>query len=753
MLAALSLVAGVLTAIAVLPVVGVAGIAARDAAKTFDNLPVAGLGQVPSRSEIYDSSGHLLAYYEPGYPTPIYRVPVTFNQIAPVMRRAIVAIEDARFWLHGALDIRGTVRAIVLDLSGQAVQGGSDLAQQYVKNACILTAKTMWQKNQCYSHTLTRKITELRIAANVEHEMTKQQLLTAYLNVAYFENQAYGIQVASQLYFSTTARNLTLPEAAMLAGLVENPSQYDPVANPSAAWQRRNVVLEQMAKVGYISQATANQAVKTRLGLHLSSVPLQTGCTSPTPQVKMAAFFCDYVLSVMAKDKQYRKAYSQLTTVGGLKIYTTLNVQDQRAADEAVNYVLPDHNDYANPNRDVDTEAMVQPGTGYIRAIAVNRTYGFGPGQDSIDYAVNTPYNGGVGVQTGSSSKLFTLVTALKDGLPFGFSLRVHDGEFAGPLYSCSRQYVPPWQVHNSDGDENGDIPLYYGTVASINAFYASLEAKVGLCNVVKTAISMGMTRANGNSLLSWIGKPGPNNPNIPADLDGSFTLGSINVSPLNMAGAYATVASGGIYCHPIAISSITDARGNNLPVESARCHRVMPQGVASAANYVLEGVLQTGTAAGRGINRPAAGKTGTANSGYYAAFAGYTPTLVGYVSVFNPTDPTTIQYNGQPGAMLGCPEATYRAFPGDYVTCPGQMFGDDAPGSTWEFSFLRADLGKALNFGAVPGYFFSLGGGTAPPPPPAPTKSPGGGKGGGPGGGNGGGPGGNGGGPGGGGH
>ena len=732
MLAVLALVAGVLTAIAALPVVGIAGIAARDAARTFNDEPVKGLGQVPSRSELLDSRGRLLAYYYPGYPRPIYRVPVKYGQIAPVMRQAIVSIEDARFWKHGALDLHGTFRAISLDLSGQAVQGGSDLAQQYVKNACILTAKSQKQENECYSHTLARKITELRIAADVEQEMTKEELITAYLNAAYFANQAYGIQVASQVYFSTSAKQLTLPEAAMLAGMVEDPSRYDPVDNQKQALRRRGTVLAQMAKLGYITHAQAMQAMQAPIGLKLSSVPLQTGCTSQVHRVEQAAFFCDYVLSVMSKDPAYAKAYDELTTVGGMKIYTTLSVKDQRAANQAVNYVLP-NNDYANPNHDVDTEAMVQPGTGYIRAIAVNRHYGFGAHEDSIDYAVNTPYHGGAGVQTGSSSKLFTLVTALKQGIPFGYALKVHNLENAGPFYSCKHKYILPFQVHNSDGGENGDIPLYFGTVASINAFYVSLEAKVGLCNVVKTAISMGVKRADGKSLLSWIGKPGPHNPNIPADEQASFTLGSVNVSPMSMAGAYATVASGGIYCHPIAISKVLDTAGKRLPIESAKCHRVLSKGVANAANYVLSGVLtaEGATADGRSIGRPAAAKTGTANSGYYAAFAGYTPTLVGYVSTFNPTDPTTIKYDGTPGAMLNCPEATYRAYPGGYVTCPFQMFGDDAPGSTWEYSFLRASLGKPLAFGPVPANYFSEGDGTAPPPPPKkPTKPTGGGGG-----------------------
>jgi len=728
-LAALSLVAGVLAAVALLPVVGVAGIATRDAAKTFNNLPVQGLGLVPSRSELLDARGHLLAYYYPGRRNnPIYRVPVKFNQIAPVMRNAIVAIEDARFWQHGALDLRGTLRAIFLDLGGQAVQGGSDLAQQYVKNACILTAQTKAQQNDCISHTLARKLTELRIASVVEHKMTKAQLLTAYLNAAYFENSAYGIQVAAQRYFDTSAKNLTLTQSALLAGLVENPAGYDPLTDPSAARARRAVVLQQMAKFGYISQATANRASKTPLGLKVSTVPLQTGCISP--QVRKAAYFCDYVLAVMAHDKAYSKAYSELSTTGGLKIYTTVRMKDQRAADRAVFYVLP-HNETANPNHDVDVEVMVQPGTGYIRAIAINRTYGFGPGQSSVDYAVNTQYHGGAGVQTGSSSKLFTLVTALKQGYPFGYTLKVHNNMFAGPYTSCSGQTVLPFQVHNSDGGENGTIPLLFGTVASINAFYASLEAKVGLCNVVKTAASMGLERADGVSLLHW----DPNLPKgsrAPADHFSSFTLGSVNVSPMGMAGAYATIASGGIYCRPIPITQIVGPGGRQLPTESAGCHRVLSQGVAAAANYVLSGVLVSGTAAGRGIGRPAAAKTGTANSGYYAAFAGYTPTLVGYVSVFNPVDPTTIHYDGKPGAMLNCPEATYRAFPGGYVTCAGQMFGDMAPGSTWELSFMHAALGQPLAFGPVPGNYFSLGSGASPPPPPKKPKGKGGGKGGG---------------------
>ena len=736
LLAALSVGAGLLSAAVALPVAGVAGVAIRDASKTFNDLPVAGLGQVPSKTQILDSSGQVIATY---YPRDIFRDPVKWNQIAPVMRNSIVAIEDYRFWQHGAFDLHGTLRAFFSTLSGHQVQGGSDLAQQYVKNACILTAKTAKDAQACTAFSPARKITELRIAANVEREMTKPQLLTAYLNVAYFDHQAYGIKVASEYYFSVPPSKLSLTQAALLAGMVESPTQYDPVANPQNARDRRAQVLLAMARHGYISRATANQAIKSPLGLHLSSVPEQTGCTSTS--VKDTAFFCDYVMSVMKNNPAYKKAYAEMQGAGGLKIYTTLSAQNERAATNAVNYVVPAKKPYYNPGYNADAEVLIQPGTGFVRAIAVDRPYGYGRGQTSVDYAVDTAYDGGAGVQTGSSSKLFTLVTALKQGYQFGYHLDVTKGGMTvGPFTNCHGGYVPAFAVRNADGNEGGTIPLNFGTTASINAFYVDLEMHVGLCNVVKTAVSMGVHRADGKSLLR------PDGGQISADNLASFTLGSVNVSPMTMAAAYATVADRGVYCRPIAISKITDLSGHNLPVESAACHRVMKRGVADAANYILRGVLTNpgATAAGRSIGRPAAAKTGTANGGYYAAFAGYTPTLVSYVSVFNPLNPTTS------GAMIGY-RADFRQYPGGYLGGSGQMFGDDAPGATWEYTFTHAYLGRALDFVAPPAYYFGLGTGAAPPPPPKPKPKPkpggGGGKGGGGngGGGNGGGGGGNG--------
>jgi membrane peptidoglycan carboxypeptidase len=707
-LAAVTVGAGLLSTAATLPVLGAAGVVISDASRTFNDMPVAGLGQVPSKSELLDASGNVLATY---YPRDIFRDPVHWNQIAPVMRNAVVAIEDYRFWQHGAFDLHGTLRALTATFSGGNVQGGSDIAQQYVKNACVLTAMTAAAQLDCSAHSVLRKLRELRIAVDVMHQMTRPQLLVAYLNAAFFGNQAYGIKVASEVYFQVPPSQLTLTQAALLAGIVNSPTYDNPLAYPQHALARRTEVLNSMAAHGYISLATANKAISQPLGLHPSAAPVNTGCTA----AGQAGFFCDYVMHVMQQDPAYAAAFHELTTVGGLKIYTTMDPRYQQAASNAVNYVLPASNNYYNPNRDVDTEVLIQPGTGYIRAIAVNRPFGYKPaqGQDSIDYAVNSQYNGGAGVQTGSSSKIFTLLTALKQGFPFGFSMHVVSPANMQPYYNCAGGYVPPFAVSNAEGPGRGIFTLYNGTTASINVFYAKLESKVGLCNVVKTAASLGVTRADGTSLL--LRDPHlPASNNLSADNYPSFTLGSIYVSPMSMAAAYATVAARGIYCQPLAITAITDAQGKRLPIERNNCHRVLSTAVADAANFVLQGVLTSGTAAGRTIGIPAAAKTGTANGGYYAAFAGYTPLLTGYVSVFNPYYPTGI------GAMInGSPHTCYREINTNYPSCPGQMFGDNAPGATWEVTFLHLHL-RAVSFVAPPfSPFFSMGNGFNSPRPP----------------------------------
>lgn len=710
-----SVVGGGLVAALALPAVGAVGVGVRNAARKFNTMATPELGRLPVRSEILDRKGGLLAYYDP---RGIDRVPVSFSQIAPVMREAIVAIEDSRYYQHGAIDFKGTMRALINDLQHKPIQGGSTLAQQYVKNVLILSSPNPRKEFASAAvDTVGRKIRELRMAVRVEHTMTKNQVLAGYLNAAYYGNNAYGVEVAAKRYFSVPAAKLTLPQGALLAGLVENPARYNPLAHPKTAVERRNTVLARMAQVGDITAAQAAAAEKAPLGLRPSGA--QSGCTSKSAQY--AAYFCDYVLAVMRHDPALKKAYKRLNGIGGLKIYTTLDPADQNAAQHAVDYEVPPPPSSVNPGKNADTEVLIQPGTGKVRAIAIDRPYGTGKNQNSVDYAVGPQYDGGEGFQIGSSGKVYTLVTALKEGIPFGYAKKVHGTAVVSGFRNCqgapagvdAKTHVPgQWSLTNDQSELNtATYTLYTATEESINTFFAPLEKKVGLCNTVKTAASMGLTWPDGTSLL----KKNPATGKPSADNDPSFTLGADNVTPMSVAAADATLPARGIYCHPVAITKITTVQGKKLPVESAHCHRVLPQSIADAANYVLQSDLTGGTATQDQIGRPAASKTGTADQYKSAFFVGYTPGLLGTVWVGNPNALTS---------MTGS-AACYRG------GCVGAMYGSQAPGNTWQQTFLHAKLASPpLNFVSVPpsSPLFDKGSGkhapkptTSPSPPPSP--------------------------------
>jgi membrane peptidoglycan carboxypeptidase len=763
-------IGGVLAAAMVLPIVAATGVLVRNEADKFTTLSLTAQG-LPQRSEILDASGHLLAYvYSVDVPYSGVkggvvqyfgwdRQPVTYQQITPSMTNALVAIEDSRYWQHGAIDLRGTIRAAVNDLQHKPVQGGSTIAQQYVKNVLLLRAEmadNTQQEQSADADTLNRKLNELRMAVAAEHQQSKQEILAGYLNDAYYGYNAYGIETAAETYFGTTASKLTVTQAATLAGIVENPTEYDPILHPGVSLERRNTVLARMASTDN-GLTAAQAALDEAKPLGLKGSEPESGCEASS--VGTAGFFCQYVEEVFLHDPAYGKtpmARAKLLSTGGLQIYTTLNQQDQQAANDAVNYVVPASSSFYNPGHNADAEAMVEPGTGQIEAIAEDRPYGTNSGQTEIDYAVNTEYGGSSGVQTGSSSKLFTLITALNQGVPFGYTQTVPGSTTLTGYTNC--QGAPAgyyngapgaYNVTNAEGKGKSTDSLYTGTTNSINVFYAELEKKVGLCNVVHTAVNLGMTRADGTSLLSADGGQAS------ADNYPSFTLGSVNVAPLSMAAAYATVAARGMYCSPVAINKIVTGTGtgtgtgSTMAVPSANCHRAISSDVADAVNYILQGVLTTGTAGQIGglVGREAAAKTGTSNVANndgtpYAAFAGYTPNLVGYVSVFNPESPTVDTMGGE--------SSCYRLESG-IQSCPGEMFGANAPGSTWHMSFDHADLGPVTSFVPVApdSPFNSLGNGQVVVQPKSPTKghggggNGGGGNGGGHGGGNGGNPGG----------
>lgn len=740
----MAVLGGVLVAAMALPVVAASGILVRNTSDSFTTLSVNG-SSLPQRSAIYDAGGHLMTYVygvdlgkNMKY-SGVNRQPVSYNQISPSMLVAIVAIEDDRFWAHGALDVKGTLRALVNDLEHKPIQGGSTLEQQYVKNVLILQALDDPSAQQAATaDTVSRKIDQLRMAVQVAHSMSKEEILAGYLNDSYYGSGAWGIEAAAETYFNTTAAKLNMAQAATLAGIVENPSLYDPLTNPTTSLERRNTVLARITQTNPAKLAAADAARLEQQKLVLHPGTVQSGCTAD--MVKDKAFFCDYVMHTLLLDKQLgstTQARAKLLATGGLKVYTTISEKDQAAATKAVNWVLPSKSKTYNPAHNAATEVLIQPGTGKVLAIAEDRPYGTGPGETEVDYAANSQYGGSpYGVQTGSSSKLFTLITALGQGVPFGFQMTVPGNDTVTGYTDCQGRPTSPFKVSNAEGPGTSTDSLYTGTTQSINVFFAHLEQKVGLCDTVKTAVNLGVTRADGTSLLK------PDGGQLAADDVPSFTLGVIPVSPMSMAAAYAVPASNGVYCKPVVLTKIVDNAGKSLPVPSAGCHQAIPVQVAQAVNYILQGVLTNGTAAGMGLaNYPAAGKTGTSNvengnGTPYAAFAGYTTSLVGYVSVFNPYNPTKY-------TMTGYSACYQLEFGGQ--DCPGEMFGANAPASTWHMTFDHANLSGSGNFQPVPqdSSLWSQGDGQTVKQPKKPGKGGHGGDNGGGGGGNGGGPGG----------
>ncbi|GAA2933671.1 hypothetical protein GCM10020221_31790 [Streptomyces thioluteus] len=377
---ATALLAGLLAAGAALPVVGTLGAYARTAAADFDALPAglrtSGLAQ---SSRIYDADGGLVATV-----SARDRTVVPGDRIAPVMRRAIVDIEDHRFYRHGALDSRAVLRALGANAgSGRVAQGASTLTQQYVKNVFVEAAgNDAGAVRQARRQTLDRKVRELRYAIGLERTRSKDRILTDYLNIAFFGEQAYGVEAAAERYFGVHAADLTLPQAALLAGLVQSPTAYDPVARPRAAKERRDTVLRTMARYGTITEAQAGQAMGTPLGLRVSAP--RRGCAAAADG---AAFFCDYVRRVVLGDPAFGRTAAQRQALwrrGGLRIRTTLVPKAQEALHRSVtSHVRP-------ADEAAAAMVMVRPGTGRIVAMGQSRDYGVGAHRTQINLGVGT---------------------------------------------------------------------------------------------------------------------------------------------------------------------------------------------------------------------------------------------------------------------------------------------------------------------------------------------------------------------------
>jgi membrane peptidoglycan carboxypeptidase len=648
----MSITMGIMVSGALLPVLAAVGVIANGSFNGYNGIPsTLTKPPLPQRTVVLASDGTKLAtlFYQD-------RIEVPISEISEVMQDAIVAIEDSRFYSHHGFDLRGTLRALVSNATSGNVQGGSTITQQYVKNILLGSAKSDQAIAAATERSYARKLQELRYALAIEKQMTKKQILEGYLNIAYFGSGAYGVEAAARRYFSKSASRLTLAESSLLAGLVQQPYGYDPIRHPEAALTRRGIVLNRMAELGYITQDQADVTKKRPLSDILNPTTNSNGCTS-----SIAPFFCDYVIKVVRSSPAFGATLAErdaLLRKGGLTITTTLDVNAQAGAQKAVNKYIPPK----DKSHKAAAISMIRPGTGDVVAMAQNRLWGTtGRGKTTYNYNTDRGMGGTIGMQAGSTFKIFVLAAAIEMGFSAFEEIKAPKESTFENFYNCAgTDLFPPYTAKNFRG--GGFYNMFTGTAYSVNNYYVALEEKTGICRPAEIAESMGVRTGSGASLAR-----------VP-----SFVLGANEVTPLSVATAYATFAAHGLYCKPRVILSVVDRDGNVLPIGTSQCTQVIKPEVADGVTKILRGVISGfpgSTGAGLAIGRDAAGKTGTTNDSAAVWFSGYTPDLEATV-------------------WVGDPRGGYR-FPMQNLEINGRfyedVFGSTLPGPIWRQSMINA--------------------------------------------------------------
>ncbi len=561
----------VVTGVLVLLAASIAGFGFAGASDLRKNCDLNDLrpARIGSNTFVYAADGSLLG----SIPAEKNREPVTLKQVSPWMKKATVAIEDRRFYSHGGIDLEGIGRALVRDIQeGKVVEGGSTITQQLVRNLYIA-------KNE---RTLQRKVTEACLAVRLNRNRSKSWILAEYMNTVYYGNHAYGIEAAAQTYFSRPARKLTLMQSALLAGLPQAPSVYDPFEYPSRAIQRRNGVLNALYESGAITFADYKAAAAVK-DLKLKRGRIYTRIHEP--------YFFSYVREELIKEYGAETVRS-----GGLRVYTTVNRRYQRAAEKAIRDTLYYSDDPASAIVSID------PSTGAIRAMTA-----ITPGRTGNQFNLAAQSRR----QSGSTFKTFVLATAVAEGVNPDTTSYV-----SAPLHYQPDPYSEAWDVATYSHSYSGSTSISRATLASDNTVYARMTLDLGPENVAQMAHRLGVR----SSLKTREGAYVP-----------SLGLGAMGVSPLDMSSAYATLAAGGVYSEPMAIRKVELAEGGedkDAGWGKPRRRRVIADWVAETVTDILEQNIQAGTGTGAAIGRTAAGKTGTTEEHSDAWFCGYTPNL-----------------------------------------------------------------------------------------------------------------------------
>ncbi|WP_239676692.1 transglycosylase domain-containing protein [Natronosporangium hydrolyticum] len=633
-------IAGVVVAAAFFPGVALSGLMAKESLEQFDQLPAElHVDDGPQVSFVYAADGttRIAAMYDEN------RRNVPLHDISPHMLEAILAAEDRNFYEHNGVDVRGIARAFVANTAAdQVTQGASTVTQQFVRLSLTYFSEDLQDVVDATEETNGRKLREARYAIAVEQQLTKEEILNGYLNLAYFGEGAYGIFAASQVYFDKRPAELEIDEAAFLAGLVQAPSQFSPSEGGlAAATERRNWVLDQMVDTGAITRAEAAEGKRVELDLEPERQPNM--CVGVA--INHWGFFCDYFYRWWLEQETFgatRWEREQRLRSGGFHVVTTLDVDTQEAAKEHVEEQLATGDEHAL------MVAAVEPGTGKIRAMSTNRNFAIDDPQNpqngphtnpqardegvrgSYPNTTNPLISGGGdidGYQGGSTFKLFTQIAALEQGLPLSTNIdsptQITTNFYAEPGTSaaCGDRWCPV----NYPDQEPGNYNMWTAFGQSINTYYVQLVDRVGADNAVDVAKRLGIKfRASGteeNPQDAQYASPGR------SSSWGPFTLGVSATTPLDLANAYATVSAEGVHCEPIPVEEIRTQYGESLDVADPDCERVLDEDVALAAIDTGRCVTGAGSelggcSSGSGtarqahdtVGKPVWGKTGTSD-------------------------------------------------------------------------------------------------------------------------------------------
>ncbi|PZE85042.1 transglycosylase domain-containing protein [Curtobacterium sp. MCBD17_032] len=704
-----SALAGLLVTIGVTPAIAVAGVTTTSTIGVFESLPeYIELGDLPQRNEVLAYQGgkpvHLATVYDQN------RQELKYDQISDNLKNAAIDGEDKRFWDHGGVDMTSLVRAGVGTVAGGGLGdsgGGSTLTMQLVRNIKMqqaLELPTQEERVKAYNEatkvSVSRKLEEMKLAIGLAKKYPKKDILTGYLNIAYFGDQTYGVQAAAQHYFGKNATDLSPAEAASILAIVQSPNTRN-LSDPKyyeANVARRDVILKSMYAQEHIDKKQFDEAIASKPADYVK-------LTDPTQGCKAAAgngtqFFCDYAVQVVKEMSQLGSTQKQRDAAwrnGGYTIQTTLNLDLSGAQKVLIDTYAPNTESRLALGGVLNS---VEADTGRILTMAQNKNYnqlaGCGtegadpnacaPATDTgINYSVDRQYGGGIGFQTGSTFKPFTLLNWLQNGHGLGEIVNGTQRGFTSYNVCGSPSGISPVYVPKNDAPgEGGNMTVENATYRSVNVSYVNMAQKLDYCDIRKTAESLGVHLGQPRKPIAGYGDDTSKKTTTSIELNPSAVLGTNYIAPLTMAAAYAGIANNGTFCRPIAIDNVTDADGKSLGGQPKDCTQAIDPQVAATAIYALKKVFTVGTAVGGrtpdGFDE--FGKTGTTDAADQIWLVGASTKVATVAWMGNTVGKQSLRYvYGPNGQYAGSRTALWRQAQSIVNTqYPGGQFADPSP-------------------------------------------------------------------------